>query len=156
MPVTKEQVITLLRPDEPDYEFAARLGGEALPYIVELVKADDTKLASRATYLAAFIDLPGSAEIIAIAAQSPDPIVRVAAAASIKLLSERNLKELPQRVFVELLSDDDPGVRKWALTGTEKHRPSGLKHKVRELAEEEPIQELRERARRVLRTLPDT
>ena len=70
MPVTKEQVITLLQPDEPDYALAAKLGGEAIPYIIELVKAGDPKLASRATYLAAFIDLPGSADIIEMAGLS--------------------------------------------------------------------------------------
>ena len=156
MAVTKEQVVALLQQDNLDYELAAeKIGNEALPYLVEIVKLRDSKLASRATYLAAFRDLPGSAEIIKIAAQSHDPVVRVAAAASIKMISPRTLKSLQQSVLIKLLDDKDPGVRKWALQGIENKKLFEVKDKVREMIEKDPLYELREKARRTHRILSD-
>ena len=67
-------------PDEPDYAAAARLGEEAVPHLERLVRGDDAMLASKATYAASLIE--GGADTVETAADSEDPVVRVAAAAA--------------------------------------------------------------------------
>src|SRR4249920_770513 len=110
MAVSMETVRTALDPDEPDYPGAARLGAEALPHLAAIVKSDDTMLASKATYLASLIKSPKSGEIVASAAQSDDPVLRVAAAAAVSNLTP----SAASAVLTELVGDPDPGVRRVA------------------------------------------
>lgn len=108
MPVSMEDVRKVLDPDEPDYAAAAELGAEALPHLEQLVRGDDVMLASKATYAASLIQ--GGAGIVETAADSGDPVVRVAAAAA-----ARNLPAEPARQVLSRLSDDaDAGIRKVA------------------------------------------
>lgn len=55
MPVTEAQVKKALMPEEPDYQKAAKLGPQALPYLEAYVKGEDKALASKAAYLAGLI-----------------------------------------------------------------------------------------------------
>ena len=111
MTVTREQVLAQLYPDEPDYEGAAQLGPEALPHLMQLIEEGDPDLASKATSLASVIDAAESIEAVDKAARSPDPVIRVAAAAALG-----NLSEPPGPVAHSMLDDEDVGVRKLALT----------------------------------------
>jgi len=108
MAVSMETVREALDPEEPDYAAAAKLGPDALPHLETLVDSGDTMTASKAAYLASLIE--GSAEVVAKAAQSDDPAVRVAAAAAVSNLSAA----AANAVLVELVGDPDPGVRKVA------------------------------------------
>ncbi|MDX6533477.1 MAG: hypothetical protein QOF68_1221 [Gaiellales bacterium] len=110
MAVSMEAVRAALDPEEPDYGNAAKLGPEALPHLEALVDSGDTMLASKATYLASLIQGPGSADVVAKAAQSDDAAVRVAAAAAVTNLSA----SAANVVLVELVGDPDAGVRKVA------------------------------------------
>jgi HEAT repeat protein len=149
VPVTMEQVLAQLYPDEPDYEQAAQLGPEALPHLVQLVEKGDPALASKATYLASVINAEQTAEIVEKAARNPDPVVRVAAAASLG-----NLEEMPTPLVESMLNDGDVGVRKLALRSLETQKPTGFKPMVQEIAEGDPNMSLRQIASRVANELP--
>jgi HEAT repeat protein len=108
MVVTMQQVLDALSPDELDYNRAAKLGPDALPYLEHLVKTADPLLASKATYLSSLIADERSVTVLKIAAQSDYPEVRVAAAAGASNLPEPAANE----VLSLLKNDDDIGVRK--------------------------------------------
>src|SRR5687767_10947744 len=132
MAVTMKDVRAALDPEEPDYAKAAQLGPDALPHLEALVNSGDTMLASKAAYLASLIKAPKSAEVVATAAQSDDPAVRVAAAAAASNLAP----SAASTVLVDLVTDPDPGVRKVARSGVPS-KPSGpLAKKLKDLADE--------------------
>jgi hypothetical protein len=111
MSVTIAKVRALLDVDEPNYAEAAKLGPQAVPLLETLVREGDAMLASKATYLASLIQSDRSLDVVKAAAESSDPVVRVAAAAAL-----RNLPDAPRdEVLSGLLGDEDPGVRKAAL-----------------------------------------
>lgn len=81
MTVTMEQVRQVLEPEEPDYAAAARLGPGSLPHLRELAEGADPMLASKAVYAASLLDGDQGGAVVAGAARSADPVLRVAAAA---------------------------------------------------------------------------
>ena len=149
MPVTMEQVINQLDREEPDYAQAARLGTEALPHLITLIQRENTGLAAKAASLAGFINVAESAPVLEIAARHPEPVVRVAAAAS-----ARNLTSIPTSLATALLDDSDVGVRKWALKALEVHRLPGIRTKVEEIMKSDPDSGLRDRAKQIINQLP--
>jgi len=110
MPVTMQQVLDVLNPDEPNYLQAANLGPEALPYLENLIKTGQPMIASKATYLVSLIKDKKSVDILKVAAMNKNPVIRVAAAAASKNLSLNLAKD----VLSLLHNDDDAGVRKQA------------------------------------------
>jgi hypothetical protein len=149
MTVTREQVLAQLYPDEPDYEGAAQLGPEALPHLMQLIEEGDPDLASKATSLAGVIDAAESIEAVDKAARSPDPVIRVAAAAALG-----NLSEMPDPLAESMLNDEDVGVRKLALRSLERQQPAGFKQKAQQMAANDPNPILREHAVRIADQLP--
>ncbi len=147
MPVTLEQVIEQLGKEEPDYEFAARLGTDALPHLLRLVQETDRQnpgYAAKAACLASFIDADESAAILRIAARSPDPALRASAAASLA-----NLKRFLPDVASSLIKDEDAGIRKWVLNALSIHIPSGFKADVEEMSRTDPDVKIRQLAKQV-------
>ena len=110
MTVTMKQVRQHLDPEEPNYPEAAKLGSEAIPHLEALVRSAEPMLASKATFLASMILSEGSEQVVRTAAQSPEPIVRVAAAAAVRNLHT----EAAARLMPLLGNDTDEGVRKVA------------------------------------------
>lgn len=149
MAVTMEQVVKQLGRDEPQYEQAAQLGPEALPHLIALIQGEDLNLATKAASLAGNIDAAQSAVVLELAARHPEPVVRVAAAAS-----ARNLPDMPTSLALMLLDDPDAGVRKWALRSLEAHHPAGIKERVQEIMTSDPDAGLRERAKEIIDELP--
>ena len=138
MAVTMKDVRAVLDPEEPDYSEVAKLGPDALPHLEALVASGDTMLASKATYAASLIRDAKSAEIVATAARSDDPPVRVAAAAAASNLPASGASS----VLVELVRDPDPGVRKVARASVPEKPTAELAGRLEELgAEEEPLGE---------------
>jgi HEAT repeat protein len=131
MVVTKQQVIDMLNPDEPNYPEAAKLGPDALPHLDTLVKTADPMLASKATYLASLIQGEQSIDVLKAAAQSNHPEVRVAAAAGARNLvsAAAGARTLGPDRLTDLLSslnnDQDPGVRKEATKSLKSVRGTG-------------------------------
>lgn len=149
MPVTIEQVLAQLNADEPDYQQAAQLGPDAVPHLIRVVQEGDPGLASKATYLAGLINADQSAAVLDLAARSVDPVVRIAAAASLG-----NLTEIPIIPATSLLDDQDPGVRRLTLESLQVRRPAGFKTKVQRIATSDPDITVRQVAGQMLDQLP--
>ncbi|WP_375138090.1 HEAT repeat domain-containing protein [Streptomyces sp. Act143] len=146
MPVTIEQVLRALQPEEPDYEQARRLGSEALPHLYGIVAAGTSQLAPKATYLASLIAAEGSAAVVNRAAQSADPALRVAAAAAARNLPARDSND----ILVGLVADEDMGVRKVAVTSAGSEASAELKEGVRQISQSDAAPRIRELAAEVL------
>ena len=106
-------------------------------------------LATKAASLAGLINVEQSAHVLEKAALHPEPVVRVAAAAS-----ARHLTSIPTSLAMKLLNDSDPGVRKWTLKAVEVRQPAGVKARVQEIITNDPDVGLRDRARRIINQLP--
>src|SRR3954454_24523204 len=146
MPVTIHDVVNQLDREEPDYAQAARLGPDALPFVRQLIQGDNIALASKAAFLAGQISGEGSLQVLEIASRHPDPVVRVAAAAS-----ARNFTGLSLTLANTFLNDADPGVRKWGLRTLEvAQKPQGIRPSVERIMEYDPDPVLREQARKVI------
>lgn len=149
MPVTMEQVIAQLGPDEPDYLQAAHLGAEVVPHLLRLVQEGDPALASKATYLAGLIDTDQSVAVVDLAARSANPVVRVAAAASLN-----HFHAIPPSSATVLINDQDAGVRRLTLESLRARRPAGFKAKVQEIALTDPDITVRQVASEIQGELP--
>jgi HEAT repeat protein len=127
MNITMEQVLNILSPDEPNYqEAAAKLGPAALPHLEDLIKSEDSLLASKATYLTSLIDDDRTISILNKASKSKYPEVRIATANGIKNIitktnivkSESSIDREREKLIVNLLNDlkgdSDVGVQKSA------------------------------------------
>jgi hypothetical protein len=149
MPVTIDQVLSQLNPDEPNYQQAAQLGPDAVPHLMRLVQAGDPGLASKATYLAGFIKANQSILVVDLAARSAEPLVRVAAAASLS-----NFPTIPVSSATILINDPDPGVRRLTLESLQIRRPTGFKARVQEMATTDPDGTVRRLASEIRNQLP--
>ena len=146
MSVTLNQVRAYLTQDEVNYEAARKLGPDAVPLLLDLVRGGDLNLASKAAYLASLIPAEASIGVLEEAARSPEVPVRVAAAAGMRHLSEHGA----ERVLAVVKADPDVGVRKVALHSAAAFRGAGVVGAVEEMArhEKEPfLQELAKKTR---------
>jgi len=151
MPVTMEQVRSFLDPDEPDYvEAAGQLGPPALPHLQTLVVSNDPLLASKAAYLAGLIGAAESSAVVELAAQSPYPEVRVAAAGTTKHLPASQAETLLNTV----LADSDVGVRRVALRSAAALRSPALKYRVQEMSKSDSSAAIRTLAAQIAKDLP--
>ena len=130
---------------EPDYAVLAReLGPDAAAHLRTLVTDEDEGIASKAAYLASL--LPDQSEIVALAARSPSPVVRVAAAAGTANLSGADVAE----PLAGLLDDADMGVRKTALRSATRLQPTELRETVQQMQQADPEDAIRQLAREAL------
>jgi len=110
--ITLEQVKQELDSEEPRYlDIARGFNGDALDHLLTLASDRDPMLASKAVYLASMIPDRRSATVLMKAAQSPQRVVRVAAASGVRNLPANERSDL----LLALLDDDDAGVRRVAL-----------------------------------------
>jgi HEAT repeat protein len=146
MPITLDQVRSLLAPDEPDYAAAANLGPELLPHLKAFVDSGDDNYASKAAYLASLIDHDQAVEILRGAAKSPSPLVRAAAAGGIRSMTRPSAAG----VLLALLEDRDAGVRKLAIESSAIRNNSALLAKIGHLSQRDPSPAIRLIASRAL------
>ena len=106
---------------------------------------DNVGLAAKAACLAGAINEEESPAVLEIAAHHPEAVVRVAAAAS-----ARNLTNVSASLVMTFLDDPDPGVRKWGLKTLEAHQPEGIKGRVETIMNQDPERGLRELAREIV------
>jgi HEAT repeat protein len=145
MPVTMEDVRRALDADEVDYVAAATVfGRDALPHLERFAQGPDVMLASKAVYLASVIGGEAASSILADAAGSPQPPIRVAAASGLRNLAEGGVESVADR----LLGDADVGVRKVALVSAAQ-LGAGMAERVREVARHDPEPVLRDLAGRL-------
>ena len=86
MAVSMNDVRRVLDAEEPNYDAAAKLGPDALPHLQALVAGPDPMLASKAAYAASLLEGALGESVVHAAAQSHNPVVRVAAAAAARNL----------------------------------------------------------------------
>ena len=145
MSVTLQDVVNQLDREEPDYAQAAHLGPEALPFVRQLIDGNDIALASKAAFLAGQISGEASLQVLEVASRHPDPVVRVAAAAS-----ARDFTGLSSALANTFLRDTDPGVRIWGLRALEVVQPQGTLATVERMMEDDPEPGLREQAQKLM------
>lgn len=128
---------------------SSSFGPGAMPFLHQIVQASDPMLASKAVWLAAFIDGQGSLQVLQVAISRPEVLVRIAAAGAIRSLGRVPVQELLRR----LLEDDEPMIRKVALDSVKVLRPAQLRERIQELADDDPQDYVRELASEVLHAL---
>jgi len=143
------EVLRWLTQDEVNYPEAARLGPEALPLLLDLVRAGNPPLATKAAYLASLIRSDGATEVVKAAAASHEPTIRVAAASGLSNLAEAAAGE----VFDTLKSDSDVGVRKVSVKSLGKFRSPAMAAKIEQFALHEREATLRDLATTVARQM---
>jgi len=148
MAITMEEVRNAILPEEPDYQRAAALGQDALPYLSALAVDDDTMLAVKAVSLAGLIGGRRAVRIVEEAAESERAELRVIAAAA-----AGNLGESGEPVITTLLEDTDRGVRKYAVRSVTRSSSEGLKARLEALQERETDPRLLEQVNTKLRGL---
>lgn len=149
MPVSMEQVMAFLDVEEPDYSEGAKLGADALPHLEAILRSGDRAFASKATYLVGRIAHQRSGEVLQQAAQSQDPVIRVAAAKAARHLPA----PAASSVLISLVGDRDVGVRKTALRSVPASASPDLRLRLRALVEQEESPTLRELSRKVVGNL---
>lgn len=120
MAVSMEDVRALLEPDEPKYRAVPALGAEAVPHLEALIAGDDPLLASKAVYAASLLEGALGVDAVLAGAQSEDVTVRVAAAAAAQNLPSAEASS----VLLDLVEEEDSGVRKVALSSAQEVDPS--------------------------------
>lgn len=147
MPLTRNQVLAHLTPEEPDYPKAAtELGPEALPVLRDLVATADPLLASKATYLASLLNDDAATDVLRLAAESAHPVVRVAAASGVRNLRPDDADEVVDR----LLDDADLGVRKVTAKSLRSVGGDRATERLNKIASDDPDETLRGIAARLL------
>jgi len=84
-----QKVIAYLQQDEPEYAEAAKLGEAAMPTLKNIIMGQDEALASKATCLASMIASDKKTDALKEAARHPSILVRLAAAAAVKQLPDK-------------------------------------------------------------------
>lgn len=151
MPITMQQVLRQLDPEEPDYPALSALGPEAVPHLAALVQGQDPGVAAKAAYLASLIESDDSMAVVSAAAASPHDSVRVAAAFGLRNLAPAQALTAAER----LLDDRDVGVRKEALRAVSELGLATLAPKVKTLSKLDTEPRLRALAKNVLRQLSE-
>ena len=147
MALSMEQLRALLDPDEPNYAtMATLLAPDDVPGLAVLVNGTDPMLASKAAYAMTLIPDVAVLETVKAAARSPSPVVRIAFASGLRNLGEYDVDS----VMLDLLDDEDAGVRKTATNTAGLLESPGLKAKLRSVAEEDPEPGIRAMAKRAL------
>ena len=147
MAITMQDVRVWLDPDEPNYAGAARsLGPAALPLLLELVRGGDLGLASKATSLASRIQSDKSVEVLAAAAATTEPILRVAAAGALHYLKPAHA----ERLLTALKTDPDPGVRKVMVKSAAQVKSPRAAALLKQMSAADPEPFVREKAMGVL------
>jgi hypothetical protein len=145
MPVTREDVVNALLPEEPDYAGAAlALGADALPFLEELASGDDVALAVKGTYLAGLLPGGRGAHVVEAASGSDNALLRAAAASTARNLPETHANQL----ILPLLDDDDAGIRKLALASVPETTTGEVRDRLADMARTESIPALAEMSRK--------
>lgn len=147
---TQEVVRAALSPDELDYPaLAQRLGPAALPHLEQLIAGADPALAPKAAYLVGLIGHPRAGAVLAAAARSGAPTVRVAAAAAARQLPA----DPAGGVLAQLVGDADAGVRRVALRSVPARVSPELAAQLRAQSEREHDPDLRALSGQILQRL---
>jgi hypothetical protein len=152
MPVTMQDVVRLLIPDEANLdEASAALGAEALPHLELLVRGPDPMLASKATYVTGQIRDSRATEILLVASAREERMVRIAAATVLRSLPPEQATVL----LTMLLLDADAECRRLAIEAVQPQMAPDVERVLELLALTDPYPALREMSAAILGRPPD-
>lgn len=147
MPVTMQDVVRQLVPDEANLDqAAAALGAEALPHLELLVRGPDHMLASKAIYVTGQIRDSRATEILRIGATRDERMVRIAAATTLHSLPPDEASAL----LATLLLDSDAECRRIAIEAVPPQVTPDVQGVVEMLALTDPYPVLREMSAAIL------
>lgn len=152
MRYTKEasRIITLLSSDDPDFSSIVRqLSDEDCSNLNQLVKRSAPRIATKAVICLGRLGSEKSLEGISFAAKSRNPVLRLTAAQALSQM--KNIKQLPGAIQLinELLSDEDIGVRKFAVRAIAQSKIPHFKKKIAQMRSDEPNEHVRKLAQRL-------
>jgi HEAT repeat protein len=140
MPTTDDEMIALLRADEPNFTAIAELVPDALPVLRRLVETGDAEVATKSAGLAGKLEGPERADVLLTAMEHNLPTVRMAAA--------RATANLPvdeaQPLLARALRDHDAGVRAVAVRALPADAAQELVDEVRSALANEPDEAVQE------------
>jgi HEAT repeat protein len=148
MSYTKEEIIKMINLDEPDYPvICGKLSESSISILIELVNDPNSAIATKAISCLGFMKTPSAVAGIEIAVKSKNPILRLAAAHSLK-----NLSSQPNAVKLinKLLDDKDVGVRKFALKTVSFSGSKSFKAKIEKINFKETNTELKNMIRQII------
>lgn len=133
-------LVESLRSIEPDYQFLATHGDDALVVIEELIMGDEAKMAQRAVLLAAEIGTPKSLEIVVRCSQDPRFEVRAASVLSAAVLPRTE----GLSVVSKALEDENPSIRKLAADMALQTLSTEFMKKLESMSKSDPDEFVRE------------
>lgn len=112
MAITLDELRRLLSSDEPDYPAISSLTEpETAGHLRALAQDQDVMLATKAVYAASLVADPEARQVVDQAADSDDPLLRLASASALANLPE----EARARVAERLIDAGDVGVEKLVI-----------------------------------------
>jgi hypothetical protein len=110
---TKDEIISMIDLDEPDYySIVSEFSPGDTSILIELAQDNRPRIATKAIACLGLLDDNAALDGIKKAAEHPDPIYRLAAATALK-----NKQKIPEAINIleNLLDDADNGVKKFAI-----------------------------------------
>lgn len=131
MAMNMQEIRSRLSSIEGDAQMYVDLGPGEIPALVELLDDEEGWMASRAVYALARIGTPEALAAVEEAGDSRRDEVRVAVAVSAGVLPS----ETADRVLTKLLTDQEVGVRKFAIESVTPANEESVRRLVTEMAD---------------------
>jgi hypothetical protein len=147
--MTAEELRTKLSMIEPTEAMYDGIGQGDIPVLEQIISDREEWMASRAIFALSRVGGPAAVNAIARAAADQRSPVRVAVAAAV---SQRALA-LPDAALMNLLKDQDAGVRKFATLAVKPENGVDARTLLRRLATEDAVSTVRDNASETLRRL---
>lgn len=141
-----EILLEILGAEEPAYDREELSDPGVVPLLAELSSGPDPGLATKAIMVASLVSDADALALVRGAAESSDPMMRVAAAASAGNLGAETAVE----ILEPLLRDDDPGVRYTALDSVPESSTAEFLAVVEDVGENDETDDVRNHAKEVL------
>jgi HEAT repeat protein len=151
MSYTKEEISRMIDLDEPDYPtICSKFSESDVPILVELVNDPNPAIATKAINCLGYMRTPSAVAGLGMAVKDKNPILRIAAAHSLRNLSS---EATAVKLINKLLDDKDLGVRKFALKTVDFGNIISLKAKVEKVYLKETNIELKNLSKSVFNKL---
>jgi hypothetical protein len=147
--MTYEELKAKLSDIEADESTYEGITAEDIGNLERMMESEEPWLAARAVFAASRIQNEARNQVLRKALVSPMPEVRVALAASSRILPPRVSDEM----LTSLLDDTDVGVRKFAIKSVTSENAARVQNKVKRLAQQETIPTLRDLSQEKLEEL---
>lgn len=149
MPITLEQLKNQLSAIEPDDSTYLGIGPSEIQFLEHLLQDEEVWMASRSVFALSRVSDDQVLPILSQAVADPRPEIRIALAASVS-----NLKpEDANNILLQLLSDSDLGVRKFAIKSVSGSHDIAVHEKLKDIQIQDPALPIREIAKDRLREL---